>query len=271
MKDTNAADAGSLKDITKAKEDADTAVSDVEKEVAAAKTKKLAFEKSVTDTKKLSDDAFTAWDGLKGKATIALTAAKTPLEEVKLLRDAVVKAEGDVKVAKSSLAALETTIKGNQKSIDAAEGDRKLKIVTCEGLKYDTFQTDVATKKSERDSTLKAIEKMIDSRKTFAHGATGGRCEKPQSNGDGLKRGKCTAATDCCGAATGRPNGATGALVTIEVCQDKATKTWGYVGMRPPLAKTDLVAVNWPFLCIGGASQLAGAAAAVLASAYMMA
>lgn len=112
---------------------------------------------------------------------------------------------------------------------------------------------------------------MIDGRKTYAHGVTGGRCEKPQSNGDYLKRGKCAAETDCCGAATGRPNGLTGALVTIEVCQSKEAKTYGYVAPRGPLEKVDKTAVNWPFVCIGGASQLAGAAAAVLASAYMMA
>lgn len=144
-------------------------------------------------------------------------------------------------------------------------------ISVCEGKKYDQFRTDVATKASERDSTLKAIEKLIDNRKTYALGATNGRCEKPGSNGDNLKRGKCTADTDCCGAATGRPMGATGPLVTIEVCQAKALKTWGYVAPRAPLATTDAAPTNWPFVCIGGASQLAGAAAAVLASAYMMA
>lgn len=81
--------------------------------------------------------------------------------------------------------------------------------------------TDVETKKSERNASIKAIEKLIDNRKTYAHGALNGRCEKPQSNGDNIKRGKCASETACCGAATGRPLGATGPLVTIEVCLEK--------------------------------------------------
>jgi len=78
--------------------------------------------------------------------------------------------------------------------------------------------TDVETKKSERNASIKAIEKLIDNRKTYAHGVINGRCEKPQSNGDRIKRGKCASETACCGAATGYPMGSTGPLVTIEVC-----------------------------------------------------
>lgn len=141
----------------------------------------------------------------------------------------------------------------------------------CKGLKYDQYRIDVAEKKAARESTLTAIERLLDARKTIAHGATNGRCEKPQSNGDHLRRGKCAAESDCCGAATGRPHGATGPLVTIEVCQEKASKTWGYVAPRAPLATAEPAADPWPFKCIDGASKLAGAAAAVLTSAYMMA
>lgn len=217
------------------------------------------------------DDAKGVWDTKKSEAEKALLAAKTPLETVTKLRTAVTDANNKLKGAKATSALKEKAIKAANVVVKGKVDALMKATTTCVGLKYDKFSTDMAQKKADRDSTLKAIEKMIDARKTFAHGVTGGRCEKPASNGDWLKRGKCAAETDCCGAATGRPNGATGALVTIEVCQEKASKTYGYVAPRAPLAKTDPVAVNWPFACIGGASQLAGAAAAVLASAYMMA
>jgi len=144
----------------------------------------------------------------------------------------------------------------------------------CKGLKYDAFETALATKKADRAATLSAIEKLLDAKKAAAkaHGQTGGRCEKPQSNGDKLRRGKCAADTDCCGAATGKSkNDPNGPLITIEVCQDKTAKTWGYVAPRAALSKEDAVADPWVFKCIDGATQLAGATAAVLASAYMMA
>lgn len=128
----------------------------------------------------------------------------------------------------------------------------------------------MGAKQAARDTTLQTIEKLIDSRKAYAHGATLGRCEKPQSNGDRIRRGRCAAPTECCGAATGRPHGKAGPVVTIEVCQEKTAKTYSYTPPRDVLAKEDPTAESWPFVCIAGASQLAGAAAAALASAYMM-
>lgn len=155
--------------------------------------------------------------------------------------------------------------------VEAARLDLAKKTATCKSAKYDLFRTAVAEKEAGRATALKEIEKLIDARVVKAHGATGGRCEKPQSNGDHLRRGKCAAETDCCGAATGRPGGATGPLVTIEVCQEKTATLYPYVAPRAALATKDTAAVNWPFVCIAGATQLAGAAAAALASAYMMA
>lgn len=130
---------------------------------------------------------------------------------------------------------------------------------------------DVAKAKSTRDTKLQAIEKLIDGRTKYAHGVTKGRCEKPQSNGDRIRRGKCAAETDCCGAATGRPHGAAGPLVTIEVCLEKTAKTYQYIAPRAAMADADPAPDSWPFKCIDGASKLAAASAAVLASAYMMA
>lgn len=73
------------------------------------------------------------------------------------------------------------------------------------------------TREAGRATTLERIEKLIDGRKIIAHGATGGRCEKPQSNGDHVRRGKCGSEADCCGAATGHAT-VGGPLITIEVC-----------------------------------------------------
>lgn len=140
----------------------------------------------------------------------------------------------------------------------------------CKGLKYDAYRQAVGSQTVDRKNALQAIEALIDAEVPKKHGATGGRCEKPQSNGDHLRRGGCAADTDCCGAATGRPHGAAGPLVTVEVCQSKEASTWNYVAPRAPMMTTRPAPVEWPFVCIGGASKLAGAAAAVLASVYMM-
>lgn len=129
----------------------------------------------------------------------------------------------------------------------------------------------LAGRQADRQTKLQAIEKLIDGRKAIAHGATGGRCEKPQTNGDRLRRGKCASENDCCGAASGRPKGAAGPLVTIEVCQAKTQETYSYQPMRGALDTADPATASWVFKCIGGASKLAAAAAAALASAYMMA
>lgn len=89
------------------------------------------------------------------------------------------------------------------------------------------------------------------------------------TNGDWARRGKCSLETDCCGAAKGL--GPSGATMTIEVCQAKTDKAYSYRPPRAPMATTWPTTVSWDFACIGGAAQIAGAATALLTSAYMMA
>lgn len=147
------------------------------------------------------------------------------------------------------------------------------KVDLCRAAKYDKFKEAEDSAAKVRQEALDKIEKHLDKKKLAAkaHGTTGGRCEKPLSNGDHIRRGKCAAETDCCGAATGRPDGAAGPLFTIEVCQARDAGTWGYVAPRAAMATEDPTPEPWPFKCIGGAKELAGTAAALLASAYMMA
>lgn len=190
---------------------------------------------------------------------------------IKALRDSVadaqkafleaLKAENDKKVDLGKLIAAN----------EAKQNDYDKTVVECKVLKYNQYILDVEKAKAARNAKIETIEKLIDGRTVIAHGATGGRCEKPQSNGDRLRRGKCKVDTDCCGAATGWPHGKTGPLVTIEICRPKTDETWLYVPPRAPLATVDPDGISWPFKCIQGASKLAGAAAAVLVSAYMMA
>lgn len=51
------------------------------------------------------DEAKVAWDGKKSEAEKALLAAKKPLDDVKILRDAVSAANGKLKIAKAAEAA----------------------------------------------------------------------------------------------------------------------------------------------------------------------
>lgn len=76
---------------------------------------------------------------------------------------------------------------------------------------------------------------------------------------------------DCCGAAVLDETKTGGTIMTIEVCQGKELKEYSYQPPRQPMAVTLPAKVSLPFACIGGAQQLAGAAAALIASAYMMA
>lgn len=122
---------------------------------------------------------------------------------------------------------------------------------------------------AQRTADLDAIKNLIAADVKPALGETKGRCEKPMTNGDWARRGKCKVETDCCGAAKGTgPNGAT---MTIEVCLDNKATTYNYRPPRAPMATTWPATQSWDFVCIGGAAQLAGAAAALLTSAYMMA
>jgi len=265
---------GTIPDLTakKAAKDSEiTAADGLEKKIEGLKASLKGLTDKVTSTKKAMDDAKGAWDGKKAAAGVALTAVKAPLEAVTLLRGKVDTEDGELKKAQAAVAVQDGKIKVQQGVVETERLALVAATAKCKGTKYDTFRTDVASKEAERASTLKAIEGMIDKRTVYAHGATGGRCEKPQSNGDHIRRGKCAAETDCCGAATGRPKGASGPLVTIEVCQEKSATVYNYRPMRAPLAKEDPKTDPWVFKCIGGATQLAGAAAAALASAYMMA
>lgn len=173
-------------------------------------------------------------------------------------------AQGTVDKVKGEIAA-------QQLKIDAEDGKVAAAILACKGTKYDQYRLDVTKAANERQSALQLVERFLDGKKAIAHGATGGRCEKPQSNGDHLRRGKCAADTDCCGAASGYPHGKDGPKVTIEVCQPKESKTYKFIPMRKPLKNADEAGADWKFKCIGGASKLAGATLAALASAYMMA
>lgn len=194
---------------------------------------------------------------------VAINGLRTKLKEA---ADALDEAMKTKVLASFNVAAKEDDIKG-------LDGVFRAKVQLCRAAKYDAFISAEDKAKLDRQGKLEKIESYIDKKKAAAkaHGTTGGRCEKPLSNGDHIRRGKCAKDTDCCGAATGRPEGAAGPLVTIEVCQDREAKSWGYVAPRTAMAEADPTPDPWPFKCIGGAKELAGTAAALLASAYMMA
>lgn len=275
MKDVADGNKGTIDDLTKAKEKVDTqintATTGLDAVVVTLTKEKEELDKAVTTSKEEYDKAKTEWTELKGKAEAALAAVKTPLEDVNSLRGKVTEAATKLKEAKNACDKKKEEIAKQQGVVDAAQADLDKKLEACKATKYDAFVVAVGEAKAARDQTITAIENLIDNRKQYAHGATNGRCEKPQSNGDHIRRGKCAAETDCCGAATGRPHGTKGPLVTIEVCQEKTQKTWNYIAPRAAMSKEDPAAEPWDFKCIGGASKLYGAAAALLASAYMMA
>jgi hypothetical protein len=162
-------------------------------------------------------------------------------------------------------------------------------LTLCKNTKYDAYKVTLSTAVSDRKKKLATIKTLLETKDTakVAAGATGARCNKGLSQGNGKARAAkpCTAETDCCGAAKG-PTLAAGAagywadapVMTIETCQPKANKTYKYAPPRAPMQTTDPAAAanaatqqDWPFVCIGGASKLAAAASALATAAYMMA
>lgn len=214
--------------------------------------------------------ADTALTAAKTAATASEAALTTPLSERATALAAVTTAE-------AAVAAEWAKITTNTQELDAGIADLATKEaallaaeVACKAAQYDAFKTALTTAEAERTAKLATIKNLVESAPVYALGATNGRCEKPMTNGDWAKRGKCAnAEADCCGAARGV--GPSGATMTIEVCQPKASQAYMWQPPRAPMATTWPAKVSWDFVCIGGATQLAGAAAALLASAYMMA
>jgi hypothetical protein len=60
-------------------------------------------------------------------------------------------------------------------------------------------------------------------------------------------------------------------MMTIETCQAKGAKTYGYIAPRAPMQTTPNTATDYPFTCIEGAKKVAATASALAAALYMMA
>lgn len=234
--------------------------------VATAASATQSAKQQAYDSAKAAYDAqvkVTAASGAKAKTPLdALVALrKTATDAAKTLADAIAKAKGQ-----------QALIDAKQKEVDTATATHLAAIVKCKENQYDAYRKTLATAEAKRKTDLAAIEKLVDAAKDAKPkaGATGARCEKAMSNGTFRpKRGEkvCTAATDCCGAAKGAMGGAT---MTIETCQPKTTTKYKYQPPRAPMATAWPAKVEWPFVCIDGASKLAAAASA-LAAAYMLA
>lgn len=260
---------------TKALADAAKVANDlVQKALDAAETKLQGEDASLTAATAAKKKT---WDGLaapltaaKSTASAAESALTAPLAALKDLRGKVT-AEGlKVTAAWKAITDNRATLAANVLAVETAKKAHLKALVECRSAQYDAFKKKLGEAQAARASKLTIIKDLLAAQKTVALGADGGRCEKPMSNGDFKRRGKCaTPDTHCCGAAQG--TGPTGARMTIEVCQLKTAKTYNYQPPRAPMATTMPATVSWDFACIGGAQQLAGAAAALLASAYMMA
>lgn len=259
--------------------------------LAAAKAAKVITAKAVTDANGLTVAEKAKYDTAVSNSNTAKTAALTiaAYKAIKTARDlvdtavaATLKAIADDKAARLILA--------GKLSIKVAKDVLVAKaLTTCKNTKYDAYKATLSTAVADRNKKLASIKTLLDTKDKakVAAGATGARCNKALTQGNGAARAAkpCTAETDCCGAAKG-PVLATTAkgywkdapVMTIETCQPKANKTYKYAPPRAPMQDTDPAAAanaatqqDWPFVCIGGASKLAAAASALATAAYMMA
>jgi len=256
-----------------------------------AKEVKVITAKAVVDATALTVAEKLKYDTALGNSNTAKTAALTiaAYSAIKVARDlvdtavlATVKAIADDSAARGILAG-KLVIKV-AKDVLVAKA-----LTTCKNTKYDAYKATLSTAVADRNKKLASIKVLLDTKDKakVAAGATGARCNKGLSQGNGSARGAkpCTAETDCCGAAKGPVLGATAKgywkdapVMTIETCQPKANKTYKYAPPRAPMQVTDPAAAanaatqqDWPFVCIGGASKLAAAASALATAAYMMA
>ena len=161
--------------------------------------------------------------------------------------------------------------------VNTARLAHRAAVTKCMNTKYESYKTTMSQAVAQQKTDIQTIKALLDAKVTPAAGATGARCEKglSQGNGRAARAQPCTAETDCCGAAKGPvvpvATWADAPLMTIEICQASSAKTYSYVAPRAPMATTEPAGTDWPFACIDGASKLAAAATALATTAYMMA
>lgn len=247
------------------------------KDVEAAKEVTTEYSGKFDTAKKNSEVAAEA-----KLTTEAYTAIKTARE---LANDAVKATTAALKADKDARAELKKVL--DAKVLKDAKVAAAL--TTCKNTKYDNYKQTLVAAVANRDKNLKLIKELLEKKDkaAVAAGATGARCNKGLSQGNGRARAAkpCTVETDCCGAAKGPVLAATAAgywkdapIMTIETCMAKTATVYKYSPPRAPMQTTDPAATanaatqqDWPFACIAGASKLAAAATALATTAYMMA
>lgn len=192
--------------------------------VAAATGPPAVVAVTATGAYKVYDDAVAASNALNtGATTIAAYKAIKDLSDiaataVQATQDAIT-ADTDARAILAAKLVLRT----------AAETSLATALSTCKALKYDAYKTALSTAIASRTLNLGKIKDLLEKKDKAkpAAGATGARCEKALSAGNGrAARAKpCTAETDCCGAAKGPVLATTAAgywkdapIMTIETC-----------------------------------------------------
>ena len=214
----------------------------------AADLVKVTTAKAVTDAAAASKTAKDAYDTAKSNSDTAkaATATTTAYAAIKTARDL---SNTAVDVTVKAIAADKTArgLLADKLKIKLAKDDLVAKALTaCKNTKYDAYKKTLSTAVADRDTKLASIKTLLDKKDTakVAAGATGARCNKALSQGNGSARAAkpCTAETDCCGAAKGPVLAATAAgywkdapVMTIETCQPKANKTYKYAPPRAPM------------------------------------
>jgi len=231
----------------------------------------VAASTALTTAGATGDATIAAYKAIKDKSDLAVTAVG--------FTQAAITADNDARVILAAKLVLRT----------AAEGTLATALSTCKATKYDAYKTALSTAIAARNTNLATIKTLLEKKDKDkpAAGATGARCEKglSQGNGRAARAKPCTAETDCCGAAKGPVLATTAAgywkdapIMTIETCMAKTATVYKYSPPRAPMQTTDPAATanaatqqDWPFACIAGASKLAAAATALATTAYMMA
>jgi len=176
------------------------------------------------NTKKAFDDAVSATSTFKGnfdtakknsddaaKASLT-TAAYTAIKTARDLADTAVKATtAALKADKDARAELKKKLDAKVlKDVAVAKA-----LTTCKNTKYDNYKQTLVAAVANRDKNLKLIKELLEKKDkaAVAAGATGARCNKGLSQGNGRARAAkpCTVETDCCGAAKGPVLAATAA------------------------------------------------------------
>jgi hypothetical protein len=211
----------------------------------------------------------------------AATVAKESVDAQQAFHDARVEWATDALAPAAAKLALATGIEaGLSAKVDAAQAVLDAARDACKSAAFAAAQQareDAVEAAAAKDEKVAEVTQAYTAKAAFAtDGSAGTLCNFPAPTSDGVQEPRlsdCVVEGDetpmCCGAAQRFLKD--GTKLSIETCQLASATTYTYYPALPSDALVAPTPETWRFHCISAAQKLAAAAAAALATGYMMA